>query len=39
MTLVIIAVAFPLAGLSIIAALLLDWLLFSRVERLRVAFR
>ncbi|GAM74744.1 iron-regulated membrane protein [Vibrio ishigakensis] len=38
-TLIVIAVAFPLAGLSIIAALLLDWLLFSRVERLRLAFR
>lgn len=34
-TLILIGVAFPLAGLSIISVLLLDWLLFSRVARLR----
>lgn len=34
-TLVAIGAAFPLAGATIISVLLLDWLLFSRIERLR----
>lgn len=36
-TLVIIGAAFPLAGATIVSVLLLDWLLFSRIERLRYA--
>ncbi|MHC6529518.1 PepSY-associated TM helix domain-containing protein [Vibrio proteolyticus] len=38
-TLLLIGVAFPMVGITIIVALLLDWILFSRVERLRVIFR
>ncbi|MCU8314367.1 PepSY domain-containing protein, partial [Vibrio vulnificus] len=37
-TLVVIGVLFPLAGASIVVALLLDWLLFNRVERLKTVF-
>ncbi len=37
-TLVVIGVLFPLAGASIVVALLLDWLLFNRVERLKTTF-
>lgn len=37
-TLVVIGVLFPLAGASIAVALLLDWLLFNRVERLKTVF-
>lgn len=36
-TVVIISVLFPLAGATIVTALLLDWLLFSRVERFKTA--
>lgn len=38
-TLVVIGVAFPLAGATIVVALLCDWLLFSRVEKLRNALQ
>jgi uncharacterized iron-regulated membrane protein len=36
-TVVLISVLFPLAGATIVIAMLLDWLLFSRVERLKMA--
>ncbi|WP_261886385.1 PepSY-associated TM helix domain-containing protein [Vibrio pomeroyi] len=36
-TVVAISVLFPLAGATIVTALLLDWLLFSRVERFKAA--
>ncbi|MGF1851178.1 PepSY domain-containing protein [Vibrio satsumensis] len=36
-TVVVISVLFPLAGATIVTALLLDWLLFSRVEKLKMA--
>lgn len=36
-TVVLISALFPLAGATIVIAMLLDWLLFSRVERLRMA--
>ncbi|QTG90628.1 PepSY domain-containing protein, partial [Vibrio furnissii] len=38
-TLVVIGVAFPLAGATIVTVLLCDWLLFSRVEKLRNALQ
>ncbi|WP_434032178.1 PepSY-associated TM helix domain-containing protein [Vibrio furnissii] len=38
-TLVVIGVAFPLAGATIVTMLLCDWLLFSRVEKLRNALQ
>lgn len=38
-TLVVIGVAFPLAGATIVVALLCDWLLFSRVATLRNALQ
>jgi len=34
-TVVVISVLFPLAGATIVAAMLLDWLLFSRVEKFK----
>lgn len=37
-SIVIVSVLFPLAGVSIILALLVDWLLFSRFERLKLVF-
>ncbi|MGY3571249.1 PepSY-associated TM helix domain-containing protein [Vibrio paucivorans] len=37
LTLVVIAIAFPLAGISIIVAMLIDWLLIRRVAKLRLA--
>ncbi|MEF1311205.1 PepSY domain-containing protein [Vibrio mytili] len=37
-TLLVIGVAFPLAGVTIVLALLLDWLLVSRISKLKVAF-
>jgi uncharacterized iron-regulated membrane protein len=36
-TVVVISVLFPLAGATIVTAMLLDWLLFSRVERFKTA--
>ncbi|CAK1692591.1 putative iron-regulated membrane protein [Vibrio crassostreae] len=36
-TVVIISILFPLAGATIVIAMLLDWLLFSRVERFKTA--
>ncbi|MDK9737356.1 PepSY domain-containing protein [Vibrio sp. D404a] len=36
-TVVLISVLFPLAGATIVITMLLDWLLFSRVERLKMA--
>ncbi|WP_373563688.1 PepSY-associated TM helix domain-containing protein [Vibrio sp. Y2-5] len=38
-TLILLAVLFPLGGLTIVTTLILDWLLFSRVEKLRLALR
>ncbi|OEF91221.1 PepSY-associated TM helix domain-containing protein [Vibrio splendidus] len=35
-TVVVISVLFPLAGATIVTAMLLDWLLFSRVEKLKM---
>ncbi|MGR5337626.1 PepSY-associated TM helix domain-containing protein [Vibrio gigantis] len=35
-TVVVISVLFPLAGVTIVTAMLLDWLLFSRVEKLKM---
>lgn len=37
-TLLVIGVAFPMAGVTIVVALLLDWLLVSRITKLKVAF-
>ncbi|MGD8170730.1 PepSY-associated TM helix domain-containing protein [Vibrio sp. TRT 21S02] len=37
-SIVIVSVLFPLAGVSIILALLVDWLLFSRFGRLKLVF-
>ncbi|WP_425439649.1 PepSY-associated TM helix domain-containing protein [Photobacterium proteolyticum] len=39
LTLTVIGVAFPLAGATIAAVLCLDWLLISRVEKLRLALQ
>ncbi|PTO77138.1 PepSY-associated TM helix domain-containing protein [Vibrio splendidus] len=36
-TVVVISVLFPLAGATIVTAMLLDWLLFSRVEKFKTA--
>ena len=36
-TMVIISILFPLAGATIVTAMLLDWLLFSRVEKFKTA--
>ncbi|MEZ9794648.1 PepSY-associated TM helix domain-containing protein, partial [Vibrio splendidus] len=36
-TVVTISILFPLAGATIVIAMLLDWLLFSRVERFKTA--
>ena len=36
-TVVVISVLFPLAGATIVIAMLLDWLLFSRVEKFKTA--
>ncbi|MEZ8055115.1 MULTISPECIES: PepSY-associated TM helix domain-containing protein [Vibrio] len=36
-TVIIISVLFPLAGATIVAAMLLDWLLFSRIEKFKTA--
>ncbi|OBT18547.1 hypothetical protein A9266_15805 [Vibrio tasmaniensis] len=36
-TVVLISILFPLAGATIVIAMLLDWLLFSRVERFKTA--
>ncbi|MEC7308672.1 PepSY domain-containing protein [Vibrio crassostreae] len=36
-TVVVISVLFPLAGVTIVTAMLSDWLLFSRVEKLKMA--
>ena len=36
---VVISVLFPLAGATIITAMILDWLLFSRVEKFKTALR
>ncbi|CAM2929662.1 PepSY-associated TM helix domain-containing protein [Vibrio diazotrophicus] len=38
-TLILLAVLFPLGGITIVITLILDWLLFSRVEKLRLALR
>lgn len=37
-TLLVIGVAFPLAGATIVLALLLDGLLVSRIAKLKIAF-
>lgn len=37
MTLLLVCIAFPLAGLAIALALGLDWLVFNRVEKLKAA--
>lgn len=36
-TVIVISVLFPLAGATIVTAMLLDWLLFSRVEKFKTA--
>ena len=37
-TLVVIGLVFPLAGGTIVLALLIDWLLVSRINKLKVIF-
>nr|WP_319557003.1 PepSY domain-containing protein [uncultured Vibrio sp.] len=37
-TLTVISVIFPLAGATIVLALMLDWLLVSRITKLKIAF-
>ncbi|NAZ69401.1 PepSY-associated TM helix domain-containing protein [Vibrio toranzoniae] len=36
-TVVVVSVLFPLAGVTIVTAMLLDWFLFSRVEKFKTA--
>ncbi|MDW3637250.1 PepSY domain-containing protein, partial [Vibrio sp. Vb0667] len=36
-TLVILCLAFPMGGLAIVSVLLLDWVVFNRVEKLKAA--